>query len=187
MVKSSRAVPWCCARCWSRISPAGTSRQHSLSEPVPASSCALQGGCLGTGDSPARVPCATWVPQQEQSALFIYPRAQAVSQQPPPPSSRHQELAHPCVPLPALTLPCRRLPCFALAHPHLPVQPSQGGWMALGQCQEPGTPPGPSVHQGVTSSEGCAPSWLQQLSPGSPGSLGVLDGCGSQPRALCRS
>lgn len=86
----------------------------------------------------------------------------------------HQERAPPC--LPRLS----SLPCHALAHPFLLVQPSQGGWRVLGQCQELGSSPSPS-------SEGCAPRRLQQLPPGSISSLGVLDGCGSQCRALCRS
>lgn len=112
--------------------------------PLPASPCALQGGCLGMDDSqpvslvsPGRAPAGTKRP------IFIYPRAQAVLQEPPPPPSpRHQERAPPFrlgMPAPSSHPSLLRAPLLCSGT----SLPSQGGWMVLGQHQELGSPPRP--------------------------------------------
>lgn len=160
----------CCARCWSR----DLTRRR-----LQASSCALQGGCLAMDDSPARVACA---PAGTKRPVFIYPRAQAVSQEPPPPPSpRHQDGHLP---------PCRPQlsPFPAAGSPALlwHIQsslPKEDGW-CWDSTRSWAAPPGPVLLLHPTRVSPPVRAGLQQLSPGS---ISSLDGCGSRARALCRS
>lgn len=137
-------------------------------------------------DSPARVACA---PAGTKRPVFIYPRAQAVSQEPPPPPSpRHQDGHLP---------PCRPQlsPFPAAGSPALlwHIQsslPKEDGW-CWDSARSWAAPPGPVLLLHPTRVSPPVRAGLQQLSPGSISSLdgcgSSLDGCGSRARALCRS
>lgn len=159
----------CCARCWSR----DLTRRR-----LQASSCALQGGCLAMDDSPARVACA---PAGTKRPIFIYPGAQAVSQEPPPPPSpRHQDRHLP---------PCR--PQLSPSLLQAPLLCSGTSRAAFPRRMDGAAPPGRVLPLHPTRVSPPVRAGLQQLSPGSisswDGCGSSLVGCGSQARALGRS
>lgn len=161
--------------------------------PFPASSPALGGGCLGMDDSPARVPCATWSCPSRNKAPYLFTRgpgsvATAASSFPSSPgvgTSPHASprlSSCPAAGFLALLWHTRASRC-SLPKVDGWCWDTARSWVTPSKAASAAS----SLHQGFTSSEGRAPRWLQRLSPGSIGSLGVLDGCGSQSRALCRS